>query len=180
MEPFFNQPLLILLLFDQRNCYHLWNVIYIFHSILSDPLCLAYTLLFLSSILLRFKTICVPIHMVGYPMQLPIVRLVIDREAREIMHLVASVCPSVRLSVSVRSHSWVITSLRCLSVSLISGRMRIIARMRSISVLILFCKAMDFAQKAMEISVALQIKTSLTMRNGIGYPIQCTYFFHIE
>ncbi len=37
--------------------------------------------------------------------------------------------------------------------------------------LVLICKVMDFAHK--QISIALQIKTSLTMGNGIGYPIQC-------
>ncbi len=46
--------------------------------------------------------------------------LIIDREAREIMHLVASVRLSVCLSVCLRSHGAirVITSPRCLSVCL--------------------------------------------------------------
>ncbi len=68
----------------------------------------------------------------------------IDREAREIMHLVASVCPSVRLSVCAltaepsaekgnMSH-YQFKVFVC--VSLISGCMQIIARMRSIAILI--------------------------------------------
>ena len=63
--------------------------------------------------------------------------LIIDREAREIMHLVASVCPFVCALTAepfdLRAIR-VITSLRCLSV--ISGRRWIVARMRSIGVLI--------------------------------------------
>ncbi len=62
--------------------------------------------------------------------------MIIDREAREIMYLVASVRLSVRLSVCVRSP---VKSNRnhyqskvFVCVSVISWRMRIIARMRSI------------------------------------------------
>ena len=50
-------------------------------------------------------------------------KVFIDREAREIMHLVASVCPSVRLSVrpsvcNALLLEGVITNFRCLSVCL--------------------------------------------------------------
>ncbi len=74
--------------------------------------------------------------------------IIIDREAREIMHLVASVRPSVRPSVRLPVHLFALSRLNCLSnksryqfkvfvcVSVISGRMRIITRMRSIGVLI--------------------------------------------
>ncbi len=71
------------------------------------------------------------------------VNVIIDRDAWVILYLVASVRlsvrpsvrPSVCPSVCVLSHGWIrtIISLRCLSVlSIISGRRRIIARMRSI------------------------------------------------
>ncbi len=71
---------------------------------------------------------------------------VIDRKVREIMHLVASVSLSVRPSVRL----FALSRLNRLTydldnqfkvfvcVSVISGRMRIIVRMRSIGVLILF------------------------------------------
>ncbi len=65
--------------------------------------------------------------------------LIIDREAREIMYLVASVRlsvrPSVRPSVSsltVKSNKNHYQSKMFVCVSIISGRMRITARMRSI------------------------------------------------
>ncbi len=47
-----------------------------------------------------------------------IMSLVIDCEARDIMHLVASVCPSVYLCSRLKRALGVITSLRCLSVCL--------------------------------------------------------------
>ncbi len=65
----------------------------------------------------------------------------IDREAREIMYLVASVRPSVRPSVrlwgsallsAVKSNRSHYQSKVFVCVSIISRRMRIIARMRSI------------------------------------------------
>ncbi len=81
--------------------------------------------------------------------------LVIDREAREIMHLVASVCLSVRPSVCPFVLSWLNRLIRgsalssaaksnkshyqskvFVCVSVIRGRILIIARMRSIGVLI--------------------------------------------
>ncbi len=69
--------------------------------------------------------------------------IIIDREAREIMHLVASVCPSVCLSVRLCALSQLNRLTYDLHyqfkvfvcVSIISGRMRITARMRSIGVL---------------------------------------------
>ncbi len=102
------------------------------------------------------------------------IAIFIDREAREIMHLVASVCPSVRLGVPrahykehtsvwvtsrlspyvcpfvcLCSHGWTVwpttlifgirsdyQSQVFVCVSVIKGRIRIIARMRSIGVLI--------------------------------------------
>ena len=57
--------------------------------------------------------------------------IIIDREAREIMYLVASVHPSVRLSVTT------LTPEPFVCVSVISRRRRIIAQMRSIGVLII-------------------------------------------
>ncbi len=67
----------------------------------------------------------------------------IDREAREIMHLVASVRLSVCLFVCALLFEpfdlWSHYQFKVfVCVSLISGRMRIIARMRSIGVLIDF------------------------------------------
>ncbi len=92
-------------------------------------------------------------------------QIVIDREAREIMHLVASVCLSVRPSVcpfvralmaepfrgsalpsaakSKKSH-YQFKLFVCVSV--ISGRMRIISQMRSIGVLMLLVLAIIVRQ----------------------------------
>ncbi len=82
--------------------------------------------------------------------------MIIDRETWEIMHLVASVHLSVCPSVCLRSHAWTVRGSALPSaaksnrshyqfkvfvcVSLISGRIRIIARMRSIAVLIWNCR----------------------------------------
>ncbi len=70
--------------------------------------------------------------------------LIIDREARETMHLVASVHPSVRLSVcAFTAEPFAAKSIRSdyqskvfVCVSVIRGHIRIITRMRSIGVLI--------------------------------------------
>ncbi len=58
--------------------------------------------------------------------------VIIDCEAREIMHLVASVRPSVCNALLVEPFDLKVF----VCVSVISGRMRIIAQMRSIGVLI--------------------------------------------
>ena len=64
---------------------------------------------------------------------------IIDREAREIMYLVASVCLSIclsplsRMNRAVKSNKSHYQSKVFVCVSIFSGRMRIIAQMRSIS-----------------------------------------------
>ena len=76
------------------------------------------------------------------PLRIAIAVIIIDREARELMYLVASVRPSVRLRKlyiggsalpsAVKSNKSHYQSKVFVCVSIISGRIRIIARMQSI------------------------------------------------